>query len=356
MSEKLSRQENIWTQRDVEKVVTDLRCEVEGQKECITRYSFQAIAFAAVVWGLVLKGEGHLSGIPFYLCGTITVFLLLTVVRMANHKYSTVNRNLGYELHLSRMKDYTKIEGTTDQQARLNWAKNMMAVGWEEAMCAWRVVQPTIFDFLYTPVLPLLPQRISNAKVHREAQYKWYSTPQLLAKGTTYHPGNYLRNIHNMLHFLVAASLIAMWGMFWSQADTKAYTHILRWEFFVSSSFGIPLLLFGTTVFFISQFIRQTAGRKIRERELLSIQSSAVVWRVVITCHILAVEWITRENKSYQGYTKALSCLALNVNNNFYTVHSWLKDWEATFFSENLHAQLKQIIAPDSKSNPQQCK
>jgi len=44
---------------------------------------------------------------------------------MVNHKYSTVNRNLGYELHLYRLKDYAKI-------GNAKWAEKMLHIGWRK--------------------------------------------------------------------------------------------------------------------------------------------------------------------------------------------------------------------------------
>src|ERR1041385_3172482 len=96
--------EAIWRNSKVETIIADLRKEVDEQKECITKYTFQALAFVSGVWGLVFNAGG--VGLPFYFCNALLIFTLLAVARMANHKYSTMNRNLGYELHLNRLKDY----------------------------------------------------------------------------------------------------------------------------------------------------------------------------------------------------------------------------------------------------------
>jgi len=119
------------------------------------------------------------------------------------HRYQTVNRNLGFELHLSRLKDYARI-GTVE------WAEKMTEVGWEEVMCAWRIVQPTLFNALYDAKPTVLPIRRRS----KRAISKWHDTRSLVVAGTSYYPGSYLRNVHFILHFCALCSLGAMWGMF----------------------------------------------------------------------------------------------------------------------------------------------
>jgi hypothetical protein len=64
---------------------------------------------------------------------------------MGIHKYATSNRLLGYELHLQCTAHYL----SPDESHEL-----FENVGWEEAMRAWRVVQPTLWHTIYQPVVP----------------------------------------------------------------------------------------------------------------------------------------------------------------------------------------------------------
>ena len=121
---------DIWKNSPAETIISNLRAEAGSQKACITQYSLQAIGLAAVAWGIVLKidRKGDLyENVPIYLCGTIIVFMFLVIVRMANHKYSTVNRNLGYELHLCRLKDYSRL-GNDKEWVRKEWVEKMLKV------------------------------------------------------------------------------------------------------------------------------------------------------------------------------------------------------------------------------------
>lgn len=327
----MSEINDIWKNREVDKIISDLRAEVGGQKECITRYSFQAMGFTAAFWGFILKSG--ISGPEFYLCGAMVVLILMAVVRMANHKYHTINRNLGYELHLYRLKDYSRIEG--GNSARTAWNKKFLDVGWEEAICAWRIVQPTIFDALYHSDKALFPYRIRGH--HRKfPKYRWYATNRLIKNGATYRPGNYLRNLHLLLHSCEFFSLIVMWGLLLS---TVHYHQInLKQEMTLIALSGLSLLV-------ITRFLIERRTRKILEGELLSIQSCAFVWRLVVTSHILAVECALGKYKSYQFYTRYLSLLALDItHSNFYGIHRWLARWEKAFASGELELKLKRIM------------
>lgn len=135
--------ESVWKNRYTETIIRDLRSEVNSLKACVAQYSLQAVGFSAVVWGLFFKPELRSTAVVFA-CGAIVTALLLLVAQMANHKYRTINRNLAYELHLYRLKDYAA--ATTQHPT---WTQRMLDVGWEEGMCAWRIVQPTISDALY---------------------------------------------------------------------------------------------------------------------------------------------------------------------------------------------------------------
>ena len=69
-------------------------------------------------------------------------------------------------------------------------------------------------------------------------------------------------------------------------------------------NFLLPyIILWGCLSFLFFRYgLRQRARRQILEKGLLSIQSCAVVWRLVILSHLKAV----KEGANYQGYTRRL--------------------------------------------------
>src|SRR5882672_2665633 len=122
--------------------VEPLRSEAASSKQCFTEYSFQTFALGGAVLAASLaavQGYPYAAYIPLPM-----IFLFMTVCRIGVFKYATANRNLGYELHLSRTR---RIE-----QAGLpsKWEPRMRQIDWEEALRAWRVVQPTLFRMIYS--------------------------------------------------------------------------------------------------------------------------------------------------------------------------------------------------------------
>ncbi len=305
------------------------------------------------------------------ICCSLVAFMAFFVSRMANHKYHTVNRNLGYELHLYRIKDYFRSEPSGE------WAARMLDVGWEEAMCTARVVQSTLFNYIYTDnnIRPVKwfswpwwrdfhwintqwfkPFRLveeHNPKNYKESAkiYTWYDTKKLIGSESNYHPGNYLRNIHMILHAIGGFSVILVWAFYVYSVYLvlpdfgRSFLKILY-----LTEFGGFNLLF--TLFFISQVRRHNSFRDILESSILSIQSSAVVWRIVTTCHILGKECAFYKNGSYMSYTRYTYGLAKEATNNFYRIHKWLAEWvECCEEKEKMERQFDQLF-PREKEPP----
>jgi hypothetical protein len=354
-----------WINRDIEQIISDLRAEAADQKECVTRYFFQAVAVTGAIWTFMFNFNDQERGIFLYLSGAIVVFMLLSVVRMANHKYTTINRNLGYELHLNRLKDYAQIGNE-----RLR--KKMLEIGWEEAMCAWRVAQTTMFEELYGSTIFLIPHTVRRK--HRGKDYRWYDTHDLLRKvkktcqkrrwlhrllekmkrieGPTYHPGNYLRNIHWFLHALGGFSIFIMVYFYVLDVGKKPLifdTLSSEEQIRISVSGTIILVI---TLYFLTQIHRQASLRRILQSELLSIQSCAVVWRVVVVCQLLASSYAIRFQKSYRYYTIYTASLALHFNERFDEPHEWLNEWEGCFGSEEMFAKLRNVLPSDEQLTP----
>ncbi len=344
--------------REVENIIRDIRGEVATQKECITRYTFQALIVTGALWAFAFKLNAGASPIEIATCGMLSCALVCWVIfivsRTANHKYHTVNRNLGYELHLSRLKDYH-----LGREESKKWSAMMLEIGWEEAMCAARVVQATLFNYLYTDQLFPLPKWVdyralldlhwlrtyrlkpehklkfySQSELQGKAIYEWYNTHSLIGSDHDYHPGSYLRNIHVTLHTVGFVSIAMIWGFyFWLYQTIQSDPWQLSSIKHIFALKGGYFALFGAfnfvlTVFFFTQVRRQRSFRQILQSEILSIQSAAVVWRIVCTCHILAKECAFYKNKSYMSYTRYTHGFALEARKNFYRIHQWLSEWE----------------------------
>jgi hypothetical protein len=119
-----------------------LREEAYAVRDCFTRYSVQVMAVSGGLLVAIAKfqtEEPHIGLLSFF-----PVVLILLVLQMGIHKYATSNRLLGYELHLQRTAHYL---------SRDNCHEIIESVGWEEAMRAWRVVQPTLWQTIYQPVV-----------------------------------------------------------------------------------------------------------------------------------------------------------------------------------------------------------
>jgi hypothetical protein len=380
----MPQSEEIFRVRNIENTIRDIRGEATTQKECITRYTFQALAIAGILWTFTLKvdaGQQSLvSEADGMICCTLVAFLMFMVSRMANHKYHTVNRNLGYELHLNRIKDYFPNEGPE------KWSVKMLDVGWEEAMCAARVVQATLFNHIYTDKDIVLPKRIRpdpfldlrwirphwlkpyhlkvdhNPKEYPESEndgkklYAWYNTKELINSKKDYHPGNYLRNVHFILHGVGLFSIILIWG-FYMEAyhithpdlnNIFPIKHLIPLKTLYFIFFGLFNFLF--TVFFLTQMWRQNSFREILESGILSIQSSAVVWRIVTTCHIIGKKFAFNKTKSYMSYTRYTYGLAGEAKENFYRIHKWLGELEACYNdAKKLNRKFDKLFPPNKE-------
>jgi len=188
-----------------------LRDEANFVKDCFTRFSFQSMALSAIVLGIIARYQ------PDHPCTALAsiliLILILTVARIGNYKYSTANRNFGYQLHLERTKSYEKIAdkyNSSKKSDKLYWSDEMRYVGWEEAMRSWRIVQSTIFSHMYKTHW-FYPNEMRD-KIQKE-EYKWFSPKELLVKGTSYYAGSYLGAMHAILHFIALLSIFPLFIM-----------------------------------------------------------------------------------------------------------------------------------------------
>ena len=221
-------------------LITLLRKEASEVKNCFTNFSFQAIAFAALVLAIVANYIDKLAVVAVGTTAIVT--LILAVARIGTYKYGTANRNFGYELHLYRTR-YFKSAGAD------GWKPYMREIGWEEALRAWRIVQVTVFEHLYyTRILNKYVEVPNYLKIgHRNEKYKWFNPRQQVVKGTEYYAGSYLEAMLNVLHIL---AILGVAPLLWS-----TYRFYLRdehsadslWKFLFAASLSsilIVLILF----------------------------------------------------------------------------------------------------------------
>jgi hypothetical protein len=322
-------------------LVTQLRSEVRDVKDCFTRFAFQGSALATVVMGFILNAherpEVAWVAVP-------TIFLLMLICRVAIFKYTTANRNLGYELHLDRLATYVR-NGDFATRARV---AQLEGIGWEEALRAWRVVQASIFAALYkvpqieadrSSILPeklfkrwrwprhLDPglfclkgkaQGLEAAADHlydfrddaafADGPYAWWNQKKLTEHNdgsgisSHYHTGNFLKDVLFGLN-------VMQWSLFllltWSVIP-------FLWDRRLPLAEGLCLViviaLLGAVM--AARQIRVRRRRLILEEELVSIHSCAITWAAVTIVHVAAAG---NTRRPYFHYTERLARLCRHI-------------------------------------------
>jgi hypothetical protein len=320
---------------ETEDVIQAIRAEATSVKQCFTSYSFQALALASTILGISF---GAMSNYPNAVYAPLpAIALLMAVGRMGIFKYATANRNHGYELHLARSK---RLSYPWANSARPRWHPDMRHLAWEEAVRAWRVVQPTLFRCIYrTPeggaigewlethylgwvnsFRPGLYQLAPSARVMLEAfesgdssssSYPWFLPGRLAAaasKGTEpkviYYAGSYLRTVLSLLAFVQYVLLLPL-GLAMLSRPSIAKSVVL--------CLGVTLVTLRS--------LRLTRRRELLEDELLSIHSCAIVWQAVVMAHFMAVE---RTGDTYNHYTQRLGEQAQDIARHALRLHDWL--------------------------------
>ncbi|MBI4718560.1 MAG: hypothetical protein HY763_12195 [Planctomycetes bacterium] len=115
-------------------LVESLRREAADARMCLRTLLAQVIAFAVAAISATLIAGERAPDAAFAVVGVLGV--VIAVQRIGLHKFSTTNRLWGYQLHLERLR------GTPPHPLSL--------IGWEEACRAWRIVQATVFEAIYT--------------------------------------------------------------------------------------------------------------------------------------------------------------------------------------------------------------
>jgi hypothetical protein len=251
---------------------------------------------------------------------------------------------LGYELYIQRARRL-EARGLATPGLRA-----LRGAGWEEAMRAWRVVQPTFFRFLYIVGSlnlatieadqkqrrtfrgmlqnqflrhrpEVLRDRLSNttgAPVQMTGRSFWFEPRSLLHPSAEYYSGGYLQTILNVIYVVTAICMvpaIAACVLLWMKGSALE-----------ASALTATAVVAAT--FTINRFRLTNARRKLLESGLLSIHSSSIVWQVAMTCHFRALDSLTAGPEgaisSYAGYSKALSTLAVDAAESVADIYRWL--------------------------------
>jgi len=295
------------------------RAEADEVKKCFTQFSYQAIAFCLLLFGLIVN---TIVGHPYSgMAGLLMTYLLLMAARIGNYKYATANRNFAYELHLSRSLDYEK---TGARQSTVQ----ILELGWEEAMFAWRIVQATLFDAIYERTR--FSRAFREKSVFTQLDYRWWDTDSLKGEAS-HHPGSYLRYMQKFLHCLAILALAP--ALYSSMHYGLIADDANRW--LAGGMLALTIVVFVDATL---QIRRNNAHRRNLENGLLSIQASAVVWRCAALAHFRALD----ENGKYEGYTKALGKQALEIAKNIKNVHTWME--QAGCFPNHVFAGVRPLV------------
>ncbi len=303
-----------------EKLVERLRKEAYDVKDCFTKFSFQALGLSAVVLGLIVRFQ-----IEFPLTGFASVpviaFLLL-VARIGLHKYETANRLYGYELHLHRR---TRLK----ESETGGWQKYMRNIGWEEAFHAWRVVQPEIYEHLYKKYPWVRPtQKTSH---YRNANPKWFEAGALAGdERPAYYAGSYLQKLHFVLHSFAFMACLPLVYMCWQLYQPSGCPEPCMNEAQQVWAFRIAVVVAaGTWITIAIRTRRVNVKRHILEKELLSINSCAILWLAVVVAHFRALADIGADRDdqtlpSYEGYTVKLAGQAKSLRDHMPYIYNWV--------------------------------
>lgn len=308
---------------NAERLIEHLRKEANEVKACFTTYSHAAITFSVAAIAAIVSLQRH-WGPQIGFAGIVVAIVPLLVVRIGEHKYSAANRYHGYELHIERLSNLPS-------SARTPLDRRILSIGWEEAMRAWRVVQPTLYEAIHTAPR-FLPHRIRMK--YRRASLRWFDpsytvtgplAPRFLPTPTsprpdrtaTYHAGSYLRTMCGVLYLLV---FIALLPMVWALHDVFVHNGTDS-GYFASTAAAIVVVIM------LGSMLRAEARRAILETGFLSIHACAVVWHAVAVAHLRALDRLEafKGENSLEGYMWEMARQAISVSEAPLEIHSWIR-------------------------------
>jgi len=289
-----------------EALTKSLREEAWQVKHCFTQYAIATMAFAsAVLVGIARLQYDH----PLVaLCSIPLVGVILAVIRIGTHKYGTANRLYGYLLHLERTRKLSKADAKRAELIR--------DLGWEEAMRAWRVVQPTVFERVYESGTW---KRNILQPPFRGLKRKWFEPVSLVMDGAKWFSGRYLENTSVVLHALswvAVTPLLFLLVQFRNEKRSVSLWGLMKDP--LRDGRGLYLvatLIIALAILIGFRYLKTSARLQVLEDGLLSINSCAMMWHAVVVAHrraLLALPPHTGVTvDDYEGYTEELSRCAL---------------------------------------------
>ncbi len=275
-----------------------LRDEAEAVKDCYTRFSFQSWVFSVAALGVIFRFQ---EDAPYVgLMAILPIVLLLSVGRIGIHKYTTANRIHGFELYMNRRK---RLKPASEADG-----ERFKTIGWEEAYYAWRVVQASIYSETYTSSLPNekgllrylrwgVPIKLRHRAFAEDILFKtnWNGSALL-------YPGSYLKVNFAVMYFFCSVSLLPL-----ATIPVFLYIDSASWIAIAVAA----LVFFATLICVAMRSSKLGSRRKIIETGLLSINSCALLWSIVVPAHFRALDAIADEESgdltSFRGYTDALA-------------------------------------------------
>lgn len=207
----------------ISKQIETNRKEAADVKSCFTTQVHQTLIASAAILTL---GVNLMINNPFrcyflILASILTIILCQATAHVGCHKFNTANRTTAYEIHLSRIMDYDQY----NNKSKSILASELLKIDWEEAMFAWRLVQPIIYKFFYIEKLFIgtcfvrfkLPKFLLNRR-YKEfkdgiKEYPWYDSRKIIEKynkektaeiPALFYPGTYLRRMLKKLFVICA--------------------------------------------------------------------------------------------------------------------------------------------------------
>ena len=274
-----------------------LRAEAADARACFRTLATQAMVFATAGVALILTAMAHVELAALATVGVMVV--VMSVERIGIHKFSTANRIYAYELHLERL----------DPTATINLGK---AMGWEEACRAWRIVQAGVFAALYrepwtwiqpfpflTDLMPWFYRR-DGKHLPREnesdlSEYWWLQAERVRRARGHYHAGSYLSRMFGILEVLEFFCVLPLVLPALKHRNDVPPPQSARWLAAIAALSLVAWLL---------NRLSLRRRREILENEILSIHSSAIMWKAVAMAHVCA--WGTTQTQR-RKYTERLT-------------------------------------------------
>jgi hypothetical protein len=353
------------------KLIKEIRGEAIAAKTCVTQYSFQTLIISGAIFSATVaylqksllangtNGKSKLaesasgtqpyielvgssidknklaesatamqsyvelidSSIVILIISLSTIFILITMCRIALHKYTVANGFYGYQMFIERSANYlfTSTEKLNNNDGNVISSEHeealnliVIASNWEQILYVFEVLKLKLFESIYN-----WPRRGFKERSTKDfffnlfsfrfirsyinpflyKQIKPYNTPEtsnnnalwymlrdreISQNKAKYPAGTYLEYILDMLlimqylfltlpfiPFLIAAKHIPIGG--------EGYP----WRFYIAF-FGI--CLFAPYIVFISH-LHTVRRREIIENNLLSIYAQSVIWHISVIVH-----------------------------------------------------------------------